>query len=134
MRTARKIDNNYYRRDKIVKVTNSSYTARKSEFSISKNYFKRLFFLIIISVLFSVIYLTLRSELTLKYNKYIDLTEKYDKIKTDNESLYNNIKDNNDIESIRDTAINEYNMIYPSKEQIIIYSNNSENNIIKYNK
>ena len=134
MRTARKIDNNYYRRDKIVKVANGPFTARKSEFSISKNYFKRLFFLIIISVLFSVIYLTLRSELTLKYNKYIDLTEKYDKIKTDNESLYNNIKDNNDIESIRDTAINEYNMIYPSKEQIIIYSNNSENNIIKYNK
>lgn len=81
---------------------------------------------VVVCLLVCVNYLQIRSQITSSIDRATELENELIEIKSANDSAYNRIMAGVDLEAVRNTAVNEYGMVYADKSQIITYSADSE--------
>lgn len=66
-------------------------------------------------------YLKLRSDLTVRMKTVASLESQVADLKAENDAVLKRINTSVDLDSIRNTAINELGMVYPGKDQIVYF-------------
>ena len=67
------------------------------------------------------VYLKLQSDITSRMKTVAALENQVTDLKTDNDATLKRINTSIDLETVKNTAINELGMVYPSKEQIVYF-------------
>lgn len=75
-----------------------------------------------VTALVSVIYIQLQSDVTSRTSRISRLESQVENLKADNDSMQKRLSASVDLESIKNTAINELGMVYAAKDQIVYYT------------
>ncbi len=84
----------------------------------------------VITVMVCINYLKLQSQSTTYQKKVTSLNTQLSEMKLENDALYNSIVSSVDLEHVKEVAINELGMSYPSEDQIYTYQP-SESDYVK---
>lgn len=76
-------------------------------------------------------YIELRSQVTATLKEVAKLETELNQLTAENDALYNQTINNIDLEYIKDVAMNQLDMDYPTAEQIISYSDISCNSYVR---
>ncbi len=99
---------------------------------MSKSY---VVFLIMASVVFASfagMYIKLQSEITTRMKTIASLESQITDLKADNDEAYKRISTSVDLDSIKNTAINELGMFYATEDQIIYYTVENDDYMNQY--
>ena len=95
---------------------------REKELRMSKSYVVFLTMAVSVFGLFCGMYIKLQSDVTARMKTIAKLESQISDLKADNDEAYKRINTAVDLDSIRDTAINDLGMFYATEDQIIYYS------------
>lgn len=105
---------------------------RQRAMSMNLGYVLFLSFAAVIMFAMCAEYLHLKVNLTSKMNNVAGLESKLQDMTSKNDELANKINTSVDLEYVKKVAIEELGMIYPSKEQIVIYKDSNSDYMNQY--
>ena len=84
-------------------------------------------------VLFGCVwYLQLQAQMTATINNINRMEGTLSELKADNDAEYDRVTSSMDLESIRDTAVNELGMVYASEDQVVLYDSKDSDYVVQY--
>ena len=112
------------RNERRVKPDISHQTRKNQEraMQMSLGYVLFLTVAVLITVGVCALYLQMQSENSIKRKNIASLESQILELRTDNDAAYNRIETSINMEEIKNTAMNEMGMVYPSEDQIIYFS------------
>ncbi|RDU25271.1 cell division protein FtsL [Anaerosacchariphilus polymeriproducens] len=105
---------------------------RQRAMSMNLGYVLLLSFAAVIMFAVCAEYLHLKINLTNRVNNIAGLESKLQDMTSENDELANKINASVDLEHVKKVAIEELGMIYPSKEQIVIYKDSNSDYMNQY--
>lgn len=105
---------------------------RKRAFGISPIYMAFFIVATLITVVVCVQYLHLKTELLNRSDNITALQERLSELTEENDTAYNAAVDSTNLEEVRNRAMNELGMVYPSKANVISYSSPSDDYVKQY--
>lgn len=105
---------------------------RKRAFGISPIYMAFFIVATLITVVVCVQYLHLKTELLNRSDNITVLQETLSELTEENDTAYNAAVDSTNLEEVRNRAMNELGMVYPSKENVINYNSPSDDYVKQY--
>ena len=105
---------------------------RAHALSVSRGYVVFLAMMTMMTVLMCVYYLQMRSTVTAQNEENARLESRLTRLQSENDALYENITNQIDWTHIRDVAVNELGMSYPTEEQVIWYNREAGSYVMQY--
>ena len=116
-------------------ITSYTYHKKKRVYQpLSIKYVLFLSFIVVIVVTACIEYLALKQRYTSQVNLNERLEAELLEKRRENDARLEYMKNSIDLNYVKDVAINKYGMHYPTEDQIIWYSKNSDGNIHVYKK
>lgn len=84
------------------------------------------------TALVSAAYIQLQSELTSRLKNIATLESQISELKADNDSAYKRISTSVDLQTVKDTAINQLGMVYAGADQIVYYTVENDDYMNQY--
>ncbi len=119
-------------------VRRSRREAQRAELNFAREIERSRSYLVFMSVavmvvaLFSIGYIKFNSDLTMRLNNISKLEKQVSNLTASNDSLSKRLGGTVLLSDIRDIAINEYGMVYPSDDQIVYYHIDNSDYMIQY--
>lgn len=105
---------------------------QERELRMSRSYVAFLTMAVIVFGGFSATYISLQSDVTARMKTIASLESQIVDIKADNDEAYKRISTSVDLNSVKDTALNEYGMSYAKESQIVYYTVGDDNYMNQY--
>ncbi len=113
-------------------VSVSTQKNRAKAMQMSRGYVLFLALISVIALGLCVNYLRMRSHLTTQTKAIARAESELSDLKADNDALYNTVMASVDLEQVKETAINELGMQYPTEEQIITFDTAGNSYVRQY--
>ena len=89
--------------------------------------------IVLIAILFSCVnYLHTKSQITAQMQSVADLESELNQLKEENDAYYSQVMSSVDLTAIREKAVNELGMKYPSEDQVITYQTQRSSYVRQY--
>ena len=89
--------------------------------------------IVLIAILFSCVnYLHTKSQITAQMQSVADLESELNQIKEENDAYYSQVMSSVDLTAIKEKAVNELGMKYPSEDQVITYQTERSSYVRQY--
>lgn len=105
---------------------------RQRAMDMNRGYVAFLTICVVAVALSAVMLVKLQSQVTTRMNRIASLQSQINDLKAENDAKYKNIMTSVDIGHIKDVAINELGMRYPTEEQIVYYTVETSNFMDQY--
>ena len=115
-------------------VSSRTLRNRQRALSLSRGYVVFLVLICAATVFMCVNYLRLKATITTQQSNNETLASELSSMKAENDALYDSVMGSLDLESIKETAINQYGMHYATQDQIIWYNADNSGYARQYQK
>lgn len=105
---------------------------RERALGMSRGYVFFLTVCVLIVAASAVLLIMLQSQVTIRMNNVAALQSQVNDLKADNDAKYKRITTSVDLNHVKDIAINELGMSYPTEEQVIYYTIENRNFMDQY--
>lgn len=111
---------------------NAARRNRERAMGMSRGYVAFLTVCVFVVAATAVMLVQLQSKVTTRMNNIASMQSQINDLRADNDARYKNITTSMDLNHIKDVAINELGMSYPTQEQVVYYTIENQNFMDQY--
>lgn len=111
---------------------NAARRNRERAMGMSRGYVAFLTMCVLVVASSAVLLVTLQSRVSARMNNIASLQSQVNDLRADNDARHKRITTSVDLNHVKDIAINELGMSYPTKEQVIYYTIDNHNFMDQY--